>query len=110
MAGGEEVIRNLGLWSERQRAAGIALAKNWAGQLEGRAKTNAPWQDRTGNARGGLFGTVAIEGNKIFIRVAHSMEYGVSLELGYDGRFAILKPTVSGATAEVERSYRRLWE
>ncbi len=105
-----EVQRNLDAWAKRQRGAVVVLAKNWAGQLERRAKQNAPWTDRTSNARNGLFGSTAVEGNQVFIRVAHSMEYGVFLELANDGRFAILKPTVSDATAEIERAYRRLWE
>ncbi len=105
-----EVQRNLDAWAKRQRGAVVTLAKTWAGKLEGRAKRNAPWTDRTSNARNGLFGSTAIEGNQVFIRVAHSMEYGVFLELGYDGRFAILKPTINGAAAEIEGSYRRLWQ
>ncbi|MBT9177463.1 MAG: hypothetical protein DDT20_01796 [Firmicutes bacterium] len=101
---------NLTDWAARQRAAVIALAKNWAGQLEGQAKQDAPWKDRTGNARAGLFGSTAVKGNQVFIRVAHSMDYGVLLELGYDGRFAILKPTIDKAIPEIFSSYRRLWE
>ncbi len=105
-----EVQRNLDAWAKRQRGAVVALAKTWAGQLEGRAKRNAPWQDRTSNARNGLFGSTEIRGDTVYIRVAHSMEYGVFLELANDGRFAILRPTVNAATAEIEGAYRRLWE
>ncbi len=110
MGGADEVTKNLEAWAERQRAAVVMLAKNWAGQLEGRAKQDAPWTDRTSNARNGLFGSTEVRGNDVFIRVAHSMEYGVSLELGYDGRYAILKPTINKAAPEIERTYRRLWE
>ncbi len=105
-----EVTENLKVWAGRQRGAAVVLAKNWAGQLEGRAKRDAPWMDRTGNARAGLFGSTTIEGNQIFIRVAHSMEYGVFLELARDGRHAVLKPTIAKAAPEIERTYRRLWE
>ncbi|MBT9137203.1 MAG: hypothetical protein DDT34_02290 [Firmicutes bacterium] len=105
-----DVQRNLDVWAKHQRGAAVTLAKNWAGQLEGRAKKNAPWQDRSSNARNGLFGTVEVRGDVIYIRVAHSMEYGIFLELANDGRFAILKPTVDASTTEVERAYRRLWE
>ncbi len=110
MGGAEEVTKNLNAWGVNQRKEVVALAKNWAGQLEARAKLNRPWQDRTSNARNGLFGSTEVRGDTVYIRVAHSMEYGVFLELANDGRFAILKPTVSGAAAEVERAYRRLWE
>ncbi|MBT9157006.1 MAG: hypothetical protein DDT37_02011 [Firmicutes bacterium] len=105
-----DVQRNLDAWAKRQRGAAVALAQSLAGQLEGRVKKNAPWTDRTSNARNGLFGSTEVRGDTVYIRVAHSMEYGVFLELANDGRFAILKPTVSGAVAEIEGSYRRLWQ
>jgi len=108
--GGDEVRRNLKDWGGRQRAAAIALAKDWSGQLEGRAKTGASWTDRTGNARSGLFGSVEVRGDHVFIRVGHSMEYGVFLELANDGRFAILKSTINKAVPEIQESYRRLWQ
>lgn len=110
MSGAVEVNRNLDEWAKRQRLAVVALAKNWAGQLEGRAKQNAPWTDRTANARNGLFGSTAVEGHEVFIRLGHSMEYGIFLELARDGRHAVLKPTIDAAIPEIMRSYRRLWE
>lgn len=108
--GADEVKRDLRSWATKQRAAVVALAGNWAGQLEGRAKTNAPWQDRTANARNGLFGSTEIRGNEVFIRLGHSMEYGVFLELARDGKHAVLKPTIDAATPEIFKSYKRLWE
>lgn len=105
-----EVKRNLDEWVKRQRAAVVALANNWAGQLEGRAKANAPWTDRTANARNGLFGSTEVRGNETFIRLGHSVEYGIFLELANDGRFAILKPTIDRAVPDIHRSYKKLWE
>lgn len=111
--GSEEVIRNMREWAEKRRAATIALAQNWAGQLEGRVKLQAPWSDRTGNARAGLFGTTELRGlarNEIVIKLGHTMSYGVFLELCNDGRYAILKPTIDSAVPEIWESYKRLWE
>lgn len=108
--GADEVKKNLRTWADRQRAAVIMLAKNWAGQLEGRAKTNALWTDRTGNARNGLFGSAEVKGNEVFIRLGHSIEYGIFLELANDGRFAVLKPTIDQAAPKIYDSYKRLWE
>ncbi|MBT9156908.1 MAG: hypothetical protein DDT37_01899 [Firmicutes bacterium] len=105
-----EVVENLEAWAERQRGAIVALARNWAGQLEGRVKRDAPWMDRTGNARAGLYGSIEVRPDEILIRVGHSMEYGVFLELARDGRYAILKPTIDAAVPEVSRSLKRLWE
>lgn len=114
MAGGaDEVIRNMRSWAEQRRAATIALAQNWAGQLEGRAKTGAKWQDRTGNARAGLYGSTELRGltrNEIVIKLGHTMSYGVFLELARDGRYAILKPTIDDAIPAIWDSYKKLWE
>ena len=113
MPGGDDVIRNLRDWGERKRAAAIALAQNWAGEIEARGKSRAPWRDRTGNARNGLFGSTQITGlaqNEIKIVIGHSVEYGVFLELANDGRYAVLKPTLDAAAPEIFESYRRLWE
>ena len=112
MPGGDEVIGNLKRWSEELRAATILLAQNWAGQLEARAKQNASWRDRTSNARNGLYGSAGVEGlmqNQVSIKLGHSMDYGVFLELCNDGKYAVLKPTLDAAVAEIYESYRRLW-
>lgn len=103
------VQRNLQAWADRQRAEVVLLAQRWAGTLEARAKTHAPWTDRTSNARNGLFGTTEVRGNEIIIRIGHTIEYGVFLELANEGRFAILKPTITDSTAEIFDSYRKLW-
>ena len=108
--GADKVKKNLEAWADRQRASVVMLANNWAGQLEGRAKANAPWQDMTANARNGLFGSTEVRGNEVFIRIGHSMEYGIFLELARDGRHAILKPTLDTAIPEISRDYKKLWE
>lgn len=110
VAGVDKVKKNIHDWIERQKAASLALAQNWAGQLEGRAKTNAPWTDRTSHARGGLFGSVELKEDALTIHLSQTMEYGVFLELANDGRFAILKPTINAALEEIQNSYRVLWE
>lgn len=61
-------------------------------------KENAPWTDRTGNARAGLHAYVPPSGgedNDIFELIfAHSMYYGVFLELANSGRYSIIAQTV----------------
>ena len=109
MAGADRVIKNLQAWADRQTAAVVALAQNWAGELEARAKEGRPWTDRTSNARQGLFGRVDVEGKTVFIRLAHSVYYGIFLELARDGKYAILKPTVDAAVPEIYRTYKELW-
>lgn len=109
-AGLDGVINNLNAWGRRKEAAVIALAQNWAGTLEGRAKQNARWTDRTGNARNGLKGQAIVGRREVAITLSHSMDYGVWLELANSGRNAILGPTMDAALPEIRDSYRTLME
>jgi len=61
------------------------------------AKTNAPWTDRTGNARAGLHAktVVADQGKAFELIVAGSVFYQIFLETRFSGKYAILLPTVN---------------
>lgn len=109
MQGLDRVFKNMDRWVERKRAASLALAQHWAAQLEGEMKLNAPWKDRTGNARAGLKGSAEVDDKGVVIRLAHSVDYGVYLELARDGRYAILKPTRNARAQEVRKSFQELW-
>jgi len=104
------VLRNMDAWHMRMRAATIALAQNWAGRMEAYMKRNAPWTDRTGNARNGLWGAAGIEGHDVFIRIGHTVEYGKWLELARDGKYAILGPTRNRFQAQIHKSFEELWK
>lgn len=65
-----------------------------AEQMEAYAKQNAPWTDRTGNARRTLSGFVDSDESNLYIGVAGHMPYSPLLELYYGGRFKIILPTV----------------
>mgnify|MGYP000863145163 FL=1 len=93
MPGLDNVIGNLKGCEDRMRAALYGLGMQTAAQMEAYAKQNAPWQDQTGHARQGLFGEVLEEDGKLKIRIAHTEEYGVYLELSRKGRRPILEPT-----------------
>jgi hypothetical protein len=61
------------------------------------AKENAPWSDRTGNAREGLQGRVVWEDDRhftIFLGHGPDIYYGIWLEVRWGGRFAIVAPTL----------------
>ena len=110
MPGADQVVSSLKAWADRRRGAIIALAQDWAGTLEAKAKEDRPWTDRTSNARTGLFGAVEVKGQQVLIRLGHSVEYGVFLELAQDGKYAILKPTLDAAVPDIYATYKRLWE
>lgn len=58
------------------------------------AKQNAPWDDRTGDARRMLDVDVEQDAETIVIQLYHQVEYGLWLELIQSGRFAIIMPTL----------------
>lgn len=58
------------------------------------AKENAPWEDRTGNAREGLEAVVDGEGDTVVLTLYHTVEYGIFLETAMNGDYAIILPTL----------------
>lgn len=58
------------------------------------ARKNAPWTDRTGNARSGLHASVNLGENFAELIVAHSVPYGIWLEVRWSGKYAIIGPTI----------------
>lgn len=67
------------------------------------AKENAPWQDRTGDARAGLDAEVTTEGNLVVLSLFHTVEYGIWLETAFSGDYAIIMPTLEKWGMEVFR-------
>jgi hypothetical protein len=58
-------------------------------------RTNAPWTDRTGNARNGLRAAHTKEpmvSHELILY--HTMPYGIWLEVRFSGRYAIIAPSV----------------
>lgn len=58
------------------------------------ARANAPWEDRTGDARAGLNVSVDSDGDSIIMQLFHTVDYGLWLEVIQSGRFAIIMPTL----------------
>jgi hypothetical protein len=67
------------------------------------AKENAPWADRTGDARVGLDTSVELEGHVIVWQMYHTVEYGQWLETIQNGKFAIILPTLEIYAPKVGR-------
>ena len=90
------------------RAAIGVYADTAAKKMEGEAKKNAPWTDRTGNARNSIQGDFGWQGNKAVITLGGNMDYSVWLELAYEKKYAILKPTIDRNAPEILKGYQRL--
>jgi hypothetical protein len=78
-----------------QRAL-YGVCRYWDGRVETYMKHNAPWTDRTTNARNGLTATAQKSGSRIAasnfaIVLSHSVDYGIYLE---DERYASARPII----------------
>lgn len=77
--------------------------------VETYAKTNAAWEDRTGLARIGLRSWVDKENGVYNLYLSHSRFYGVYLETGYQGRYAIIWPTLRHYMPAIQRDLQRVF-
>lgn len=108
MSGSDKVVANMQAWEQRLRASLKALGDQYGSQMEAHAKPNAPWTDRTGHARGGLFGEAKEFADKLRTRISHTEEYGVYLELCNSGKYAILEPTAKKFAPDFFRDAERV--
>lgn len=85
--------------------------KYQAPKVQTYSRENAPWTDRTANARNGLFakdfkeergagergagGHFLRSGAVYGIVLYHTMPYGIFLEVRWSGRYAIIRPTIA---------------
>lgn len=87
---------------DSQAAKGIALGMKWGeSKAEQYARVNAPWEDRTGNARNGLSARYSHSGKTHRLILFHRMDYGIWLETRFSGRFAIIVPTLRAIGPEL---------
>ena len=110
MSGSAQVIANIYKWAAEKKIGCEAVSRVNVANMENYAKVNKTWQDITGNARAGLHGGYFWENTEVLkMFIAHSMSYGVYLELAgggnkrengvyiemaNDGKYAILQPTI----------------
>jgi hypothetical protein len=83
--------------------AGVkAIALRWAPEIENWMKGNAPWTDRTANARQKLNAAVETEAHEmVSIILSHGVDYGIYLELRNAGRYAIIGPALDEFASKV---------
>lgn len=96
---------------DKIRRALYGTCKYWAGPTEAHARKTAPWTDRTGNARAGLFATaVKFNKNRFGIIVAHRMDYGIYLEKANDEEYAVIMPTIRVIGPKVQKFLTKLMD
>lgn len=97
-----------------QRAL-YGVVKYWDGPVEAYMKHNAPWNDRTSNARNGLSARAqksasTIAASTFAIVLSHSVDYGIYLEDGTRNMRArpIIMPTIHVYAPKVMRTLTKI--
>lgn len=96
--------------TDKLEAALLMYTKTGATMMEAYMKKNREWHDWTSNARNGLTGRGEKVDDGYMITLAHSVNYGVSLELGHAAKYAIILPTLKAKGAEVLKGFKILSE
>jgi len=85
-------------YGDRVLTAVAGIAQYVATQMQNQAKADAPWTDRTGNARTGIFGTSEADfgAHVVTIYLSHSatLTYPLFLEIGNSGKYAVIMRTM----------------
>lgn len=75
---------------------------------EAEAKRSAPWTDRTSNARNSIFGFAEKSGNTIKGILGIGMDYGVYLELRWNGRYRVIWPTLNILSTKISSFFNKI--
>lgn len=82
-------------FTERSQSGMFGIFAAVATQAQDYAKKNFKWTPRSGAAHTGLnAGVRAMNDSELELWVAHSVNYGIYLELAMQKRYAILVPTI----------------
>jgi hypothetical protein len=91
----KQVERNMLAYAGKVQEAILAVARYFEPIFESFAKENAPWQDRTANARQSLHSYVMeVSQGVVELYLSHGVHYGIYLETRFSGAYAIIWPTL----------------
>lgn len=89
-----ELQAGLNEFNKRVSRAILAACERNGPLAEGWMRTNAPWIDRTGNARNGLRVTSRVVKRGVRMTFSHSQSYGIFLETRWNARYAVIAPAI----------------
>jgi hypothetical protein len=111
-----ELIPGLEQYQGKVYAAVHAVADYMAQKMQGEMHQKAPWEDRTGNARSGLFSVVdpptldaATDLVTIYLSHGQTIEYAVYLELAMGKKYAIIMPTIEANLPVIEGMLQQIF-
>lgn len=103
-----EITPNLIKFPPKMHAALGTFMEYESGNVQDYMRANAPWTDRTGNARQGLFAKHEASLTSHKIVCYHTMPYGIWLEVAHDGQYRIIVPTIQSEGKRVMNGIRKL--
>jgi hypothetical protein len=108
----DDLAASIDAYAASIERAVLAAAAVLAARAEEDAKNNAPWTDRTGDAREGLHAFVADAQGIVSIYLAHGPDigYDIYLETLRGGQHAIIAPTLEALLPEVWDAVRKALE
>ena len=92
----EFLATKLGIFFEMQSA-----------KVQDHLRDSAPWTDRTGNARQGLFATSRRDGSGWVIVCYHTVPYGIWLEVAHAGQYAVIVPSIQSEGRRIMQDLNR---
>ncbi len=108
VTGIKQVTDNLNKWAEDRVRGIIAFNQFTASKVASEARSQARWNNITGNARQGLTGEAYQMLPQLFIALFHKVDYGKYLELSNDGKFAIIEEILNKNRLSWFQGVRRL--
>jgi hypothetical protein len=106
--GARTLGRKLATGPQELHKAAVIISNRMAPEVENYMRVNAPWTDRTGNARNGLAARAYEEAESVGIVLYHQVSYGIWLEVRWAGRYAIINPTIEAMGPRVMAAYNDL--
>lgn len=104
------LLRNIVVLDEQTDRGVAGVMEYWDSRIEAHMKIAAPWTDRTGNARSGLFAKAGHEpGQRHWIDLGHRVPYGIWLEIRWGGRYAVVFPTLLTYGPKIMQTLNKLF-
>jgi hypothetical protein len=104
------IVKNLAEFTPKMRAAGATVMDRQADISTSNMKQNAPWKDRTGNARATLATDSEHEPEADVLVLHGGMSYQIYLETRWGGRLAAIKPETTRAGRRVMLNMTQLFK
>jgi len=98
---------------QRRRAMTIMLCMAYAAKalqnFREQQITDEFWNNQTNVAYNSVFGQELVEGDEVGFFLAHTVEYGVYLELANDRKHEALRPVINELLPEFTVNLQRIW-